>query len=330
MLTFDAPWLFLLLPLPLLIHFVLPAHQEQQRALQAPFFDKLVELTGRTPGKGAVIMRAPWYHTIVQSIGWVLLVTALANPQWVGDPIVKIESARDLMLAVDLSGSMEARDFTDAQGNRIDRLEAVKEVLDDFIARREGDRIGLILFGAAPFLQVPFTQDHDTCRILLDEARIGMAGPHTMLGDAIGLGIKLFENSDSENKVLILLTDGNDTGSKVPPGEAASIAAERGITIYTIAMGDPTTVGEEALDIEALERIAQVSGGRFFIANDRQALEGIYEKLDEIEPEQFESLSYRPKKPLYHWPLGLAAVLVLVYQLSRVSARFWYVLRKAA
>ncbi|MCP4399355.1 MAG: VWA domain-containing protein [bacterium] len=313
MLQFEYLWMFLLLPALFLLRRILPVYQEQREAVQAPFFDKLVELTGQTPSKGAVVLRPSPLQKGLLLVGWVLVVTALARPQWVEDPIVKIQSARDLMIAVDLSGSMEAEDFTDKQGNRINRLDAVKLVLDDFIARREGDRLGLILFGNAAFLQVPFTQDYDTFRILLDEAQVRMAGPQTMLGDAIGLSIKLFEESDVENRVLILLTDGNDTGSKVPPPKAAEIAAQKDITMYTVAIGDPETVGEDKLDIEALQNIADMTGGSFFHANNREELETIYEQLDKLEPEEFESLSYRPKRPLFHWPLGIFLIVSVLY-----------------
>ena len=270
-------------------------------------------MTGQTPAKGAVVLRRSLMQKLLAPVVWIAIVTALARPQWVEEPITKIQSARDLMVAVDLSGSMEAEDFSDAQGNRMTRLEAVKRVLDDFIARRKGDRLGLIFFGNAAFLQVPFTQDYDTVRLLLDEAQVRMAGPQTMLGDAIGLAIKLFEESDVENRVLILLTDGNDTGSKVPPVKAAEIAKQRKITIYTIAIGDPETVGEDKLDIETLQKMAELTGGSYFHANNRGELAQIYQQLDQLEPEQFESLSYRPKRPLFHWPLGLFLVLMIGY-----------------
>jgi Ca-activated chloride channel family protein len=260
-----------------------------------------------------VVLRRSLVQKLLAPVVWIAIVTALARPQWVEEPITKIQSARDLMVAVDLSGSMEAEDFSDAQGNRMTRLDAVKRVLDDFIARRKGDRLGLIFFGNAAFLQVPFTQDYETVRLLLDEAQVRMAGPQTMLGDAIGLAIKVFEESDVENRVLILLTDGNDTGSKVPPVKAAEIAKQREITIYTIAIGDPETVGEEKLDIETLQKIAELTGGSYFHANNRDELAQIYQQLDQLEPQQFESLSYRPKRPLFQWPLGLFLVLMIGY-----------------
>jgi Ca-activated chloride channel family protein len=228
------------------------------------------------------------------------------------------------MLAVDLSQSMEARDFRDPEGRRLDRLEAVKLVLDDFIARREGDRIGLIVFGGEAFLQAPFTLDHEVCRQLLDETRIGMAGPQTAIGDAIGLSLRAFETSETPEKVLVLLTDGNDTGSKIPPLTAADLAAKQDIKAYTVAIGDPAASGEERVDLEALRDIAATTSGRAFRAEDREGLEAIYRELDALEPVDLETLSYRPRRPLFFWPLGAAVLLVFGYHLLmglRVGAR---------
>jgi Ca-activated chloride channel family protein len=262
-----------------------------------------------------VIPRANILQKILGPIVWVLVVISLARPQWVEDPIEKIQSARDLMLAVDISQSMETSDFVDPEGNRVSRLDAVKLVLDDFIARRKGDRIGLVLFGAQPFVQVPFTLDHDAARILLGETEVGMAGPRTVVGDAIGLSVKVFENSQADQRVLILLTDGNDTGSKIPPPKAAEIAGRENITIHTIAIGDPEGAGEDMVDLAVMEDIAGQTGGLSFRAENRGSLEGIYRELDAIEPQDFETLSYRPKRPLYYYPAGAAILLVFGYHL---------------
>jgi Ca-activated chloride channel family protein len=252
-------------------------------------------------------------------LAWLLAVLALAQPRWVEPPLRKTETARDLLLAVDLSQSMEARDFTAPDGRRIDRLEAVKLVLDEFIARREGDRLGLVVFGDAAYLQAPFTRDLEACRLLLDETRIGMAGPHTVIGDAIGIGIRLFEASDARDKVVILLTDGNDSGSKVPPEKAAQLAAERGLTVHTIAIGDPAAGGEDRVDVEALRRIASRTGGRAYLAQDRERLAGVYAELDALESRELETASFRPRRPLFHWPLGAATALVFAFQAAMAS-----------
>jgi Mg-chelatase subunit ChlD len=252
---------------------------------------------------------------------WLLMVLALARPQRIEEPVVKTQPGRDMLIAVDLSGSMEAEDFTDKSGERVDRVTAVKQVLGDFLENRDGDRVGLIFFGTAPFLQVPFTEDLDVCRSLLDEARARMAGPQTMLGDAIGKAINVFEGSDLEEKVLILLTDGNDTNSQVPPIKAAEIAADRGITIHTIGMGDPTSVGEEKLDMQTLVAISAETGGSTFLAIDRAELEEVYVEIDKIAERKLESLSYRPVIDLFFWPLAGAMILTLAYHVAGALRR---------
>jgi Ca-activated chloride channel family protein len=233
----------------------------------------------------------------------------------VSDPITQEKSARDLMVAVDLSSSMEATDFVDEQGSNVDRLAAVKSVLTEFIARRPHDRLGLIVFGDAAFLQVPFTQDHATWMTLLDETEIAMAGTSTALGDAIGLALKHFQNNESKNRVLIILTDGNDTGSSVPPIDAAKVAAHYGVTIYPIAIGNPQTLGEEALDIETLERVAAISQGVFYQATDRAQLKDIYQRIAELEPQKFSTQSYRPRTNLHHLLMVIPTILILCFLL---------------
>ncbi|UCD51283.1 MAG: VWA domain-containing protein [Phycisphaerales bacterium] len=208
---------------------------------------------------------------------------------------------------------METEDFTNFRGETVDRLTAVKEVLDDFLTRREGDRVGLIVFGNAAFVQVPFTQDLNACRVLLEEAAVRMAGPRTAFGDAIGLAITLFERSQVEDRVIIALTDGNDTGSKVPPAEAAKIARDKAIAIYVIGVGDPSATGEEKLDEEALTAVASTTGGRYFYAADRNQLLDIYADLDSIGTREVEAETYRPRIDLFHWPLATFMVFGLAY-----------------
>lgn len=321
MLQFDLPLAFLLLPLPLLLYWLAPAYRDQGEAVRAPFFQRLVRLTGARPSAGAVVLTKNRWQRTNALFGWVMVVTALAAPQWAGPPIVREESARDLLLIVDLSGSMEADDFTGDDGGTLSRLDAVKEVLEDFISRRASDRLGLAVFGSAAYPQVPFTSDHDAVESLLQELQPRMAGPQTMIGDAIGLAVRLFEPSTSENKVVIILTDGNDTGSQMPVGKAAEIAAEDGIVIHTIAMGDPETVGEEALDLDVLRNISRTTRGRFFLALDRGALDDIYAELDRIEPTLVKTVSYRPKRSLFHYPLSLVVFTTLLMATFMVGRR---------
>jgi Ca-activated chloride channel family protein len=307
---FAAPWALLLLPLPLLAFALLPPYKEVQAAVRIPFFERMARALDVRPQRGAAVLRRTWLQRLLGPVLWVLLVAAAARPELVLPPIQKTESTRDLLIAADLSESMDERDYADAHGRKIGRLDAVKQVVDEFIARRPSDRIGLVLFGEAPYLQAPFTLDHAVVRQLLAESRVGMAGPRTMIGDAIGLSIKLFAKSPAKQKVVILMTDGNDTGSKVPPGQAAQIAKDRGITIHTIGIGDPATKGQDIVKVGTLRKIAEQTGGSYFLAMNREELEGIYEKLDEIEKIAIETQSYRPRRPLFVWPLGAAALLL--------------------
>jgi Ca-activated chloride channel family protein len=311
----DLGWpaALLALPLPVLTWWLLPAHRERLELVRVPFFEEMAAATGLAPRRGSAVLRRTFLQWVLAPLAWTLIVLALARPEWVEPPLRKTETARDLLLAVDLSQSMEARDFEAPDGRRLDRLEAVKLVLGDFIERREGDRLALVVFGDAAYLQAPFTRDLDVCRMLLDETRIGMAGPHTVIGDAIGLGIRLFEASDAKDKVIILLTDGNDTGSRVPPAKAARLAAERGVRVHTVGIGDPASSGEARVDFTSLRTIAATTGGRSYLAGDRERLAGIYAELDRIEPRELQTASYRPRRPLCHWPLGAATVLLFAF-----------------
>ncbi|MBL4903250.1 MAG: VWA domain-containing protein [Desulfocapsa sp.] len=318
MFSFSYIWVFLLLPLPLVLRKLIRPYQEERPAVQTPFFEELVELSGQVPGSGSIVRSQPLLRQIISGLCWVLLVAALARPQYIELPIVKEIPTRDLLLAVDLSGSMDTEDFTSKDGKKITRLAAVKEVLDGFLERRKSDRVGLIFFGSAPFIQAPFTEDLELCRGLLEEAQVGMAGPKTAFGDTIGLSINMFKESELKDKLLIVLTDGNDTSSKVEPVKAAQIASDNGIVIYSVAVGDPQAVGEEKLDEKTLQSVSQTTGGIFFRANDREELEKIYEKIDTLSTHEIETTSYRPRIDMYYWPLGLAIILSLLMHALRL------------
>jgi len=214
---------------------------------------------------------------------------------------------------------MDARDYRQPDGTVVARVDAVREVVRDFVGRRTGDRIGLVVFGDAPYPQVPFTMDHALVQTMIGEMIPGMAGPSTALGDAIGLGIKMFENSQAPQKVMILLTDGNDTASKMPPPRAAEIARERGVTLHTVGIGDPGATGEDKVDLDLLRRLAATTGGRYFFAGNRGELEQIYATLDRITPQNQKTLSWRPRRELFMWPLGAAVLIVIAYQLLMAS-----------
>jgi Ca-activated chloride channel family protein len=314
-LVLAYPALLLLVLAPLLLRFLLPAYREDRRALRLPWFERIAALSGQDPAGVGAAAHTPRWQSIALMLLWGLLVLALARPQLLEPPLEKSLPTRDLLLLVDLSGSMETADFTNAAGEQVDRLRAVKDVLDDFLTDRQGDRVGLVVFGTAAFVQVPFTQDLEATRLLLEETQVRMAGPRTAFGDAIGLAITLFERSELEKRVVIALTDGNDTGSRIPPAEAARVARDNAITIHVVGVGDPTAVGEELLDEQALRDVAQTTGGRYFHAEDRDTLSKIYAEIDRIDVREVETLRHQPRGELYYWPLAAFLSLGLLFQL---------------
>jgi len=253
---------------------------------------------------------------------WALLVFALARPERLGEPVVIETAARDVVLALDLSGSMDARDFKAEDGSPMQRLAAVKDVMRQFIAERDGDRMAMIIFGTKAFVQAPFTEDLQSLNGFLDQSVVGMAGPNTALGDAIGLGIRIFEASEVDQRLMILLSDGADTSSRMTPINAAALAADRGVVIYTIGVGDPEGSGEDRVDLGALEDISKRTGGQFFFASDAEALTQVYAAIDEQNPRAVETVSFRPSESLGHIPLGLALVIglltIIALHLTRV------------
>jgi Ca-activated chloride channel family protein len=321
MISFAHPWAWVVLPLPLLMHFLVPPYRQAQAGIRVPFFGLLVRLSGQAPERGAVAIRRGLWRGLVLVLCWLCVVLALSRPQRIEAPLHRDQPTRDLLLLVDLSASMDTRDFTDAAGGTVDRVTAVKQVLDDFLSRRTGDRVGIVVFGSAAFVLVPFTTDLALGRRMMKEMQAGMAGPRTAFGDAIGLGITLFAGSTMKHKTMIVLTDGNDTASQVPPAQAARIAHDRGITIDTVAIGDPAAVGEDKLDEATLHDVAQVTGGGFYRAMDRAGLADIYRRLDAIETREVDTVSARPRTDLFWWPLAAMLTLTLGIQAARLLPR---------
>jgi Ca-activated chloride channel family protein len=216
------------------------------------------------------------------------------------------------MLAIDLSGSMDYRDFPDQQGQMVRRFDAVQRVVGRFVAERDSDRVGLIVFGDRAYLQLPFTRDLETARALVDLMDVGMAGPRTAVGDAIGLSIHSFESSEVDERLLILLTDGNDTASKMTPINAAEIAKLNQVEIYTIGVGDPNATGEERVDFDTLKAIADRTGGEFFNAQDETTLEQVYRRIDELAVADVKTTAWRPRESMVHWPAGISVLVALL------------------
>lgn len=311
MYTLTYPWLLTLALLPLVVRLLLPAYNHEQRALRVPGFATISTVLNLNYQEGATIHRQSKKWLLFHYLLWLLLVIALTRPQFIEPPIERVIPSRDVLLLVDLSGSMETKDFVGKDGIELTRLEAVKEVLGDFLGERQGDRVGLIVFGNSAFVQIPFTQDLEACQTLLEELQVRMAGPKTAFGDAIGLGITLFENSDIDDRLMIALTDGNDTGSRVPPAQAAKIAADNRIIIHVIAIGDPEAVGEEQLDEATLTAVAESTGGRYFHADDGLQLSDIYQEIDKLKTREVDKEIYYPKTDLY--PLFLAVFFLGIF-----------------
>ncbi|MGR5467830.1 vWA domain-containing protein [Vibrio astriarenae] len=309
---FIYPWWLLLLPAPVLVTWLAPAYKTQQSVVKIPFFQLIVKALGEPPQKGASLLTPQWWQRGTLVLSWFLIVFALTQPTILGAPETRQLEGRDIMMVLDLSGSMGETDFQQQDGTTIHRLDAAKQVLRDFALQRKGDRLGLILFGDAAFVQTPFTSDQDAWLALLDQTDVAMAGPSTHLGDAMGLAIKSFEDNQAKSdKVTIILTDGNETGSFVEPTEAAKVAAAKDIKMYVIAMGDPTTVGEQALDMEVIQQIAKITDGQAYEALDRESLVDAYGEINQLEPLVYESQTYWPKQSLHAYLLGVVVVLYL-------------------
>lgn len=312
MIAFSYPLFFILILAPFLIAILPFKYLSKRSALRISFMDDIRSAQGEKEQVSG-ISKASLIQKILLSFVWVLVIIALAKPQWIAEPIVKEISQREILVAVDLSGSMATQDFKNIEGKNIDRLEAVKSVLASFFEKRKGEKIGLILFGSAAFVQSPFTQDINALNHLLGELQVGMAGPQTMIGDGIGLGVKMFRENNVTDRMLILMSDGDDTGSKIPPKTAAKLAATNEVKIYSIAMGDPKNAGEHPIDTETLKSITQETKGKFYYAYNTEELDGIYSEIDKLTPKKVKELSYRPVHELYMYALGLALALMFFY-----------------
>ncbi len=316
------PWIFVLLPLPFLIKWLPRVKQASITTIEAPFLNDL--FGGK---KGSNHQRASWFNWLP----WLLLLLAVSRPQWIGEPVALPIEGRDLMLAIDISGSMEQKDMQ-INGQAVDRLTAVKKVAGEFMDRRVGDRIGLILFGENAYLQAPLTFDRETVKTLLYEAAIGLAGKSTAIGDSIGLAVKKARETQESNRILIVLTDGQNTAGAIEPLKAAELARAEDLKIYTIGVGADEMVvnsffgGQRRinpssdLDEASLRRIAAITEGKYFRARDTHELEEIYAILDELEPLAEEEQFYRPTKELYFWPLlGVLVALLFTLLMRRLQ-----------
>ena len=310
MFSFAWPWLLILLIVPFFIYLLPAVKKQESTALFLPTFNFIGSSTQSEIKRGF-----PWFAFLI----WISLVTAAARPQWLGEPVTIPQEGRELMLAVDLSGSMQYEDMM-IGNQKVNRLVMLKYVLNDFIERRVGDRLGLILFADTAYVQTPLTYDRKTVRQMLDESVLGLVGEKTAIGDALGLAAKRFNDKKDSNRILILLTDGQNTAGNIQPEEALEIAVAAGVKVYTIGVGADEMfvrsffgnrkVNPSAdLDETLLTKIAEKTGGQYFRARDTQALQQIYQILDELEPIEDDPIQLRPMQSLFFWPLSIALLL---------------------
>ena len=304
-------WIFWLLPLPLIIYLVFPTLKIKSASLLIPNMEKSISYTKQKPKKSSFVKKKKIIEIFVLMIVWILLITSLSSPQLVGKAELKAKTSRNFLIVADLSFSMAQKDWT-IKGKRATRWQAVTSVMHEFIEKREGDRMGLVLFGSNAYVQAPFTPDLTTVKTMLDEAAVGLAGQTTSIGKAISKGIDLFEQDTIQTKVMLLLTDGVDAGLGILPLDAADIAKRDSILIYTIGIGDPHS-GNSDLDEKTLQEIADITDGKYFRAINTEKLNSIYDELDKLEPIEYEEENYKPRTLLYVYPLGAAIFLGILY-----------------
>lgn len=318
MISFAWPWLLVALPLPLLVYFLPAKKKVQSAALKIPTLIDGID-------GNATVSSSSRLPAVLLSLIWLLVVLAASRPQWLGEAVDIPTEGREMMIAVDLSGSMQVEDMN-INGRTINRLQMLKVLLGDFIERRNGDRLGLILFADDAYMQTPMTYDRQTVKQMLDETVLGLVGKKTAIGDAMALAVKRFEAKEESNRVLLLLTDGQNTAGKITPEQALELAVAKNITIYTIGIGADVMEQRSLfgtrrvnpsseLDEQTLSKIAQQTGGKYFRARDSQSMAQIYQLLDELEPVEQEQQQMRPLTALFYWPLGLALFLALLHLL---------------
>lgn len=306
-------WVLWLIPLPVVLFLVLPALRLRSASLLMPSIEKASSYTGQKAKKASFVKRKSLLEVFVLTLVWLLLLCSLSSPQLVGKPELKVKTSRNFLVVADMSFSMAEKDWKIA-GEKVSRWDAVTAVLHDFIDKRSGDRIGLILFASNAYVQVPFTPDLETVNTLLDEAAVGMAGQTTAIGKAVLRGIDLFENDTIDTKVMLLLTDGVDSGQGILPLDAAEMAKKDSIKIYTVGIGDPNSSNSD-LDEETLEQIAAITNANYYRAIDAKRLDEIYDELNDLEPIEYEEESYKPRTLLYPYPLAAALGIFALYLL---------------
>lgn len=332
MFHFHSPWFALLLPLPLFLRWLLPVLPKEKYAEAAEIcFPAVHRLKNAFPACQATKKRRDSIFFGLLLLSWIFLIAALMQPENVDQFRQVKNKGYDLMLAIDISTSMQALDFS-TPDKTISRLDVTKEVVGNFIKGRQGDRLGLILFGQNAYLHTPLTTDATSVSRMLNDAATGMAGNATAIGDALGLGVRTLRERPPGSRVLILLTDGEDNASSIPPLEAVKLAKQYGVRIYTIGIGKKGLVpfpnqlggygmGEVSMDEELLKEIAKETEGQYFSATNQKMLASIYAKIDELEKSEANETLFLIREPLYQYPLSLSLFILLSLTLSQLLHR---------
>lgn len=327
--TFTWPWIFILLPLPGLVYYFVPATPSRHYRLKVAGLR-----VKRKRSSGSKYLSHNIQRLLLGCWLWLLLLLSASHPQWIGNPVPLPNKGHDLMLAVDISGSMQMQDMRLDQ-QPTDRLTAVKKIVSDFVLRREGDRLGLIVFGSQAYLHVPLSHDRSTVSGQLIDIQLRMAGEQTAIGDAIALAVKRLKNQPEDARVLILLTDGANTSGEIDPLQAAQLAASQKLKIYTIGIGADELEVEtlfglsrrinpsQELDEYTLRTLAKKTGGQYFRARSTEELNAIYQELDRLEPIEQQSQVFRPRYSLLHWPLSLAIISLMMVFSGRWLLTLW-------
>ena len=308
----EYKWVFLLLPVPLLAYWFLPALKKRRAGLISPFFYRASEVSGQKPKKNAWISPRNIFSWISLLICWLCLLAALSMPRYVGQPGKRVKTVRSFLIAADISFSMATTDWI-MDGKRVTRWDAMKSIMQDFIKNRKSDQMGLVMFGTHAYLQAPLTTDLDAISWLLDQTEVGMAGQMTSIGDAIAFSIKVFKQDTIKQRIMLLLTDGIDAGREIQPLDAAQAARKDSIIIYTLGIGKAHGSGGYNLDEKTLKDIANVTEGKYFNAMDEGQLKEVYKELDKLHPVEYEEEVNKPVQLLYMYPLAVALILGLLF-----------------
>lgn len=328
---FYAPWFALLFPLPFLVRWLIPAITSDSDVHQKLYFPNFQRLKKAFPFSATLEKNSGNFAWFTLFLAWIFLVLALMQPEKQDHFIEEKNHGYDLMLAVDISASMQALDFSTAT-KQVSRLDVTKDVVGKFAKRRLGDRVGLVTFGENAYLHVPLTLDTAAVSQMLNYTVSGMAGNATAIGDAIGLSVKTLRERPEGSRVLILLTDGEDNSSSIPPLEAAKLAKHYGIRIYTIGVGKNGTVpfpnsfggyqmANVSIDEGLLKEISALTGGQYFSATDQKALESIYKTIDQLEKTESNQNIFLIREPLYTYPLSISMGILLLLALYQLIGR---------